>query len=139
MQEQYDVDAWYAAVNWMLTGESYADTYKDGLFGGRMKPKNDFTGTGSGWGAWEIGARLSKFDGSDFANAQTDSVATITTPAVVAEYNESKSYTFGLKFIPNPNARYMISYVKTNMDCVAGVVCTADEEKAINLRAQFDF
>jgi phosphate-selective porin OprO/OprP len=137
--QSYDVDAWYAAVNWMLTGESYADTYKDGLFGGRMKPKNDFTGTGAGWGAWEIGARLSKFDGSDFASTQTASSTTITAPATVAEYNEAKSYTVGLKFIPNPNSRYMISYVKTNMDCVAGIACTADEEKAINLRAQFDF
>ncbi len=137
--QSYDVDAWYAAVNWMISGESYADTYKDGLFGGRMKPKNDFTGTGSGLGAWEIGVRLSKFDGSDFAAAQTATSTTITAPVVVAEYNEAKSYTFGLKFIPNPNSRYMISYVKTDMDCVATVTCTSDEEKAVNLRAQFDF
>jgi len=138
--KSYDVNAWYAAVNWMITGENYADTYKNGVFGGRTKPKNDFTGTGPGWGAWEIGARLSKFDGSDFSSTQTaSSVSVTTTPATVGEYNEAKSYTIGLKFIPNPNVRYMLNYIKTDMDCVAGIVCTADEEKAVNLRAQFDF
>lgn len=136
--KSYDVNAWYAAVNWMITGEDYASTYKDGMFGGRLKPKSDFSPSG-GWGAWEIGARYSKLDASDFAAAQTATVYNVTAPAAVGEFNEAKSWTLGLKWIPNPNVRYLLNYVKTDLDCVAGVTCTNDEEKALNMRAQFDF
>lgn len=135
--DNYDIKAWYAAVNWMITGEQYSSVYKGGAFGGRMKPKNDFVGTGSGWGAWELGARFSKLDASDFDRAQTATV--FNTTGNVGEFNEAKAYTVGLKWIPNQNVRYMLNYVKTDMECVAGVVCTDDEETAINLRAQFDF
>lgn len=138
--KSYDVDAWNASVSWMITGEGYADTYKNGLFGGRMKPKNDFAGVGTGWGAWELGARFSKVDATDFSSAQTATVFNATTvPATVGEFDEAKSYTVGLKWIPNPNVRYLLNYIKTDMNCVSGVVCTNDEEKAVDLRAQFDF
>lgn len=139
--KSYDVDAWNASVSWMITGEGYAGTYKNGLFGGRLKPKNDFTGvSGAGWGAWELGARFSKVDATDFASAQTATAFNTTTvPATVGEFNEAKSYTVGLKWIPNANVRYLLNYVKTDMNCVSGVTCTNDEEKAVNLRAQLDF
>lgn len=137
--QSYDIDAWYASVSWMITGESYADTYKDGLFGGRMKPKNEFVAPGApGFGAWELGARYSEYDASDFVAAQT----AVITPLVagnVAEFNGAKAYTVGVKWIPNPNVRYLLDYVKTDMDCVAGVACVTDSEKAVNFRAQFDF
>jgi phosphate-selective porin OprO/OprP len=135
--DDYDIKAWYAAVNWMITGEHYATVYKDGAFGGRMKPKNDFLGFGSGPGAWEIGARFSKLDASDFEAAQTATV--YNTTGNTGEFNEAKAYTIGLKWIPNQNVRYLLNYVKTDMECVAGVVCTNDKESAVNLRAQFDF
>ncbi|MDP3332799.1 MAG: porin [Methylococcaceae bacterium] len=141
--QSYDIDAWYAAVNWNITGESYADVYKDGLFGGRLKPKSEFSPRDGkyGWGAWEIGARYSKLDASDFAAAQTNRV--FITPGSSAnnatKFNEADAITLGLKWIPSPNVRYMLNYVTTDMDCVSGVVCTNDEEKAINLRAQIDF
>lgn len=139
--DSYDIKAWYASVSWMITGENYADTYKNGMFGGRTKPKNEFIAPGApGWGAWEIGARYSKLDASDFESAQTATVYNVTTtPATVGEFNEADSWTVGLKWIPNPNVRYLLNYVKTDLDCVTGVVCTNDEEKALNLRAQIDF
>ena len=59
---QADVDTAYVEALWLLTGEKYADAYKKGAFGA-IKPKNEFNfDTGSGWGAWEIGARLDFFD-----------------------------------------------------------------------------
>jgi len=57
-----DVDTAYVEALWLVTGEKYADSYKKGAFGA-IKPKNEFNfDTGSGWGAWEIGARLDFFD-----------------------------------------------------------------------------
>lgn len=139
--KSYDIKSWYAALNWMVTGENYADTYKNGMFGGRMKPKNEFVAPGApGFGAWELGIRFDKLDASDFQNAQTDPVFNVTkAPASVGEFNEAKSWTVGVKWIPNANVRYLVNYVKTDMDCVNGVNCTNDEEKAVNLRAQIDF
>jgi phosphate-selective porin OprO/OprP len=113
------------------------------LFGGRLKPKSEFSPSEGkyGWGAWEIGARYSKLDAKDFGSAQTNRV--FITPGSstnnVSKFNEADAITLGLKWIPSPNVRYMLNYVMTDMDCVAGVACTNDEEKAVNLRAQIDF
>lgn len=140
--EEMEVKAWYASVNWLVTGENYADTYKDGMFGGRIKPKNEFVAPGApGLGAWELGLRFSKFDASDFkAGNLADVYSTkLDGTAQDGKFNEAKSYTFGVKWIPNANVRYLLNYVKTDMDCVDGFICTDDEEKAINLRAQLDF
>ncbi|MDD2832826.1 MAG: porin [Methylotenera sp.] len=138
--ESKDITAWYAAVNWMITGESYADVYKNGLFGGRMKPKNNFDPKAGKWGAgaWEIGARYSKMDASDFSlGAETADVFNGTGEN--GKFNEADAWTIGLKWIPSPNVRFLANYVTTDMDCVKGFVCTEDKEKAVNLRAQIDF
>ncbi|MDP1523028.1 MAG: porin [Methylotenera sp.] len=142
-----DITAWYAAVNWMITGENYADVYKGGMFGGRMKPKNNFDPKAGKWGtgAWEIGARYSKLDASDFKAADLVNAygvnAAIPAAGIAAQnkFNEVDAWTIGLKWIPSPNVRFMANYVTTSMDCAAGVVCTEDKEKAVNLRAQLDF
>ncbi|NOU39717.1 MAG: hypothetical protein HOO85_00415 [Methylotenera sp.] len=142
-----DITAWYAAVNWMITGENYADVYKGGLFSGRMKPKNEFDPKNgkSGWGAWEIGARYSKLDASDFQRGDLVSAYGATTGVAKSgtssqnKFNEVDAWTIGLKWIPSPNVRFMANYVTTNMDCAANVVCTEDKEKAVNLRTQIDF
>ncbi|MEI2615624.1 MAG: porin [Methylotenera sp.] len=138
--QEKDITAWYAAVNWMITGESYADVYKGGLFGGRMKPKNNFDPKAGKWGAgaWEIGARYSKLDASDFSlGAETADVFNGTNEN--GKFNEADAWTLGLKWIPSPNVRFLANYVTTDMDCVKGFVCTEDKEKAVNLRAQIDF
>jgi phosphate-selective porin OprO/OprP len=145
-----DITAWYAAVNWMITGENYADVYKGGMFGGRMKPKNNFDPKAGKWGtgAWEIGARYSKLDASDFkatdlANPYIVSGSAIPTSTTGAAgqnlFNEVDAWTIGLKWIPSPNVRFMANYVTTSMDCAATLGCTEDKEKAVNLRAQVDF
>jgi len=127
-----EIDAYYINASWNITGESYAPVYKNGLMGGRLIPKNDFA-AGNGWGAWEVLARYSSFDAKDDWTA----AAGFTTKA--------KSYTAGIKWITDPNTRFLLNYVYTDFDTpvtggYAGLpVATYENEKAINFRAQFDF
>jgi len=127
-----EIDAYYVNLSWNITGESYAPVYKNGLMGGRLIPKNDFA-AGNGWGAWEVLGRYSSFDAKDDWTA----VAGYTTKA--------HSYTAGIKWITDPNTRFLLNYVYTDFDTpitggVAGLpVATYGNEKAINFRAQFDF
>jgi phosphate-selective porin OprO/OprP len=105
----------------------------------RMSPKNNYTGLGSnGWGAWEIGARYSKFNAQDVA---------VTAGQFV---NQAHSYSVGLKWIVDPNTRFLMDYIYTDYQDkfinynVLGVATAAgsggtDNEKSVNMRAQFDF
>jgi len=139
-----DINAWYVNASYMLTGESYASAYKGGLMD-RMNPKADFLGLGKpGWGAWEIGVRYSKFDAKDFDtnNAAINGSTNMSS-------NDVHSYTAGIKWITDPNTRFMLDYVFTdfnkaitgsleNVATTAGVTPYSNE-KAVNFRAQFDF
>ena len=62
------IDAWYASVNWLITGERYADNYRNGAFG-RIRPNANFSPNAAGMGAWELGLRYTNFDASDFKNS----------------------------------------------------------------------
>ena len=138
-----DIDAYYINASYMLTGETYASAYKGGLMD-RMIPKADFLGFGKpGWGAWEVGVRYSKFDATDFD--KTSGTLFTTTPA-----NDVHSYTAGIKWITDPNTRFMLDYVYTDFNgyitgfvadskAAASVGSSYSNEKAVNFRAQFDF
>jgi phosphate-selective porin OprO/OprP len=144
-----EITAGYIGVSYMLTGENYASAYKNGLMD-RMSPKNNYTGLGSsGWGAWEIGARYSKFDASDFtigADAAADLVSGASTQKV-------DSYTVGIKWIPEPNTRFLVDYIYTDFNAAITGTTTGStpsnagltfnraytSESSINMRAQFDF
>lgn len=124
-----DIKTWYADINWLITGESYADSYKSGIFG-RINPKNNFDEK-SGWGAFELGLRYSKFDASDFKAILASQ--TINT-------SEADAWTVGAKWILNPNARLLLNYIQTNFDTDLVIDGKPDDkEKAVNLRAQYDF
>lgn len=130
-----DITASYVEALWLITGESYADSYKGGKFD-RIRPKNDFNPSGSGWGALEAGLRFSKFDASEFKTTNAAGTGVLTAGLT----NEADSWTLGLKWLPTPNSRFLLNYVDTDFDTpvtVNGV--TEDGEKAITLRAQFDF
>ena len=127
-----DIKAWYAGLTWLVTGESYADTYKSGVFG-RIKPKNNFDDKG-GWGAFELGLRYSEFDASDFKAILTPPTATI------AFTSEANAWTAGGKWVVNPNARLMLNYIHTKFDTDIRVNGKLDDaEDAVVLRAQYDF
>ncbi len=130
-----EITAWYANLSWMVTGESYAEAYKDGLMD-RLHPKNDFVDLNApGSGAIELGLRYSSVDASDF---------TVATANVVggAYTRKADSWTGGAKWIMNPNTRFLLNYIHTNFDTPIRVTNTTgltSEENAINFRAQFDF
>ena len=144
-----DVKTYYAEALWTLTGEKWADRYKAGAFGA-MKPKVEFNSDNFTGGAWEVGARYSKFDASDFnITALTD--ATVASGSSVnnglqtkaAGYAEARAYTVGVKFIANPNFRIMADYVRTDYSNKIGNVTvsgkTYDDENAILMRTQIMF
>ena len=139
-----DVNAFYAEALWLVTGEKYADFYKNGAFGG-IKPKNSLdleTGKG-GWGALELGFRFdqveadstiqngttgllagtfltnSRVQGST-PNKNTGSLDTCSssTSGALKDCGKggAKSYTAGLKWILNPNVLFKLNYTHTKFD-----------------------
>jgi len=139
---------WYTSVVWNVTGESFSEMYKDGVFG-RLRPKNDFK-EGAGLGALELGMRYDNFDGSDFrtTNAAGTGVLlntpTSTTDGLLVATNRADSWTLGANWILNPNFRFVANFIRTNYDTavlvrVNGVNKSFDHENALNARAQFDF
>lgn len=125
-----DINAWYVEALWLVTGETYADSYKDGAWS-TIKPKANFE-PGKGSGAVEVGARYSKFDGKDWQG--------FTGVSTTASATEAESWTYGAKWILNPNTKLMLNYVRTDFDTpiVIGTKNT-DVEKAILARAQWNF
>ena len=136
-----DIKNWYADLMWMVTGESYADGYKSGVFG-RIKPKRNFDSK-DGWGALELGLRYSKFDASDFKNLLTNATTTACKKGQLTATcytSQADAWTAGAKWILNPNARIVLNYVHTMFD--TPIILNAhksDNEDAIVLRAQYDF
>jgi phosphate-selective porin OprO and OprP len=130
-----DIDAYYASLTWLVTGEHYAASYKEGTFG-RIKPGAAFR-SGDGWGALEVGLRYSRFDAGDFSAANAPGTGTIDA---TKHSNKADAVSLGLKWIPVPNARLMLNYVRTDFDTPITVNGRRDDrEQALNLRTQIDF
>lgn len=139
-----DVDAWYASALWNITGEKFADFYKEGVFGA-VKPKNNFD-FGNGGGLWQVGVRYSHFDASDFNNAIFASTTGGGTANNVSKTStnsntfEADGITLGLNFAPTPNTRFMLNYIETHFDTPILIEGDKeDKEKAVTARAQFNF
>jgi phosphate-selective porin OprO/OprP len=144
-----DLKTYYAEALWTLTGEKWADRYKAGAFGA-MKPKVEFNSDNFTGGAWEVGARYSKFDASDFnitgltgGTASTGTSLNNGLSTNATGFAEAKAYTVGVKFIANPNFRIMADYVRTDYSNKIGNVTvsgkTYDDENAILMRTQIMF
>ena len=140
-----DVDAWYASALWNITGEKFADFYKEGVFGA-VKPKNNFDFNTFSGGAWQVGIRYSHLDASDFNNATFASTAGGGTANNVSKIQtttntfEASGITLGLNFVPTPNTRFMLNYIETRFDTPILIEGSPeDKEKAITFRSQFNF
>jgi phosphate-selective porin OprO/OprP len=133
----------YAEALWILTGEKYSDAYKKGVFGS-LKPKNEFNfEKGTGWGLWELGLRVDRFDVTDTSNSgsgssrfqgATDGVTVNGATASKGKIDEcsytgdgvntaagscnggATSYTAGVKWVMNPNMMFKLNYVYTDFD-----------------------
>ena len=142
------VDSWYLSALWNITGEKFADFYKEGIFTA-VKPTNNFDFKTFSGGTWQVGVRYSKFDASDFNNATFASVNGATTSAVngsVTTTNttnstfEADAYTVGINFVPTPNTRFMLNFIETKFDTPILIEGDKeDKERAITARAQFNF
>jgi phosphate-selective porin OprO/OprP len=140
-----DIKTYYIEGLWTLTGEKHADRYKAGAFGG-IKPTKEFDASTFTGGAWELGARYSSLDASDFGNLGAASGA-ISTAAT--GFTRVKGYALGVKFLPNMNSRFMLEYVGTDFENPTGTAIAAGgidvngrketQEKALMFRTQFMF
>ena len=122
-----EIDAYYASLGWMITGEKYSDSYT--MNGMRaIKPNRPFKKGTDGLGAWELGVRYSKVDGNDLA---------------AGEFTGTKSAegkTIGLKWIPTTPVRVYLNYTETDFDTPIAIVGgTTEKEKAITLRTSVFF
>jgi len=129
------------AAFWMITGESYADFYRDAQIT-KILPRNRFArGKGGGWGAWELGLRYSRFDGDDFDSANPAGTGRLGSTSPSADSTTgAQAWTAQLKWIPNVYVRFWLDYVDTRFDTpilVNGV--STDKERAVLLRGQIDF
>lgn len=111
----------YVQGLWNITGEKHNYSNSSGTFGW-IKPNNQFSTDKGGTGAWQVGLRYSKIDGSDGLGATGTSKA--------------DAMTYGLNWIANTNVRVMLNYVLTDYAVAVGGVT---KEKALNLRAQVSF
>lgn len=129
------VKASYIQVVYNITGEKWADSYKDGAFGG-IKIKNNY-GSGNGSGALQVGLRFSTYDGTNLYDA--------TASGKRAGSEKGDTTTLGLTWFLNPNARIMLNYSMTKFDRAFRAVdldTTApldDSEKVIAIRTQVNF
>jgi len=105
----------YIALNYLITGERYADNYSLGGMKA-IKPNSPF-GNG-GMGAWEIGVRKSTFD----VDAALGGSGT---------RSGGSSTTYGIKWIPNHKVRFILNAISTDYGTT--------QEDAYILRTQLDF
>jgi len=119
-----EVDTWYVQAMWNITGEKWSDMYRGGIFRG-VTPNNNFK-PGSGWGAWQLGLRYSKYDAGDVtatpgggnriqSGALCDSGSSSTVLNGCASQNaDVYSYGIGVNWILNPMARMMFEWTRTD-------------------------
>jgi phosphate-selective porin OprO/OprP len=139
-----DIKTFYIEGLWALTGEKHADRYKAGAFGG-IKPTKEFDASTFTGGAWELGARYSSLDASDFNSGLSGGIIS----AASTGFTRVKGYTVGVKFLPNMNSRFMLEYVGTDFENPTGTAVAngginvngkmETQEKAFMFRTQFMF
>jgi phosphate-selective porin OprO/OprP len=122
-----EIDAYYGAVTWLITGEKYADFYT--LNGMRaIVPNRPFKKGAEGMGALELGVRMSKIDAGDLTAGQFTGT------------NKADAITVGLKWVPVTPVRVYLNYTQTDFDTPIAVIGgTEDSEKAITLRTSVFF
>jgi len=117
-------DAWDIGASYLLTGE-------DASFKG-VKPKNDFDLDKGGWGAWELVARYSeinldsdtfkdvngayKRDANDSSFSNTNSAYSDLSKSA----KSAKTWTAGVNWYLNTNAKISLNYAQTSFDGGAG-------------------
>jgi phosphate-selective porin OprO/OprP len=152
-QSKGDVKVYYVELIHNLTGESWAPAYRGGVIGS-IKPNSSFNFKDmTGTGAWQLAARISKYDASDFGSNNGGGTKYTSTKSVAGSSNESyelegspvgTTSTIGLNWILNPNARVMMNYSISQFKStfapvdISGVT-QGNTERIFSLRTQFNF
>jgi phosphate-selective porin OprO/OprP len=109
--QQANFDGGYGQVGWTLTGESRKYIPDTGAYSAII-PDRPFSLAEGGWGAWELGARLSYIDlNGNF----TAGLPLASQPSAVAGGKQT-SFTLGLNWYVNSNIRFMLNYVHADID-----------------------
>ena len=121
-------DAWQIAASYLITGE-------DASFKG-VKPKQDFDTDKGGWGAWELVARYSELnlDDDTFQDKAGTSFSTNTYADLSTSAKSAKSWTAGVNWYLNQNAKVQLNYEHTKFDGGAGIGITAINATGSNVR-----
>ncbi|MBC7756941.1 MAG: hypothetical protein H7Z20_09965, partial [Bdellovibrio sp.] len=121
-------EAWQIAATYLITGE-------DSSFKG-VKPKQDFDIDKGGWGAWELVARYSELnlDEDTFKNKAGNSFSTDTYANLSESAQSAKTWTAGVNWYLNQNAKVQLNYAHTKFDGGAGVGITAINAAGSNVR-----
>ena len=110
-------DAWQIAASYLLTGE-------DASFKG-VKPKSDFDLDKGGWGAWELVARYSEINLDDDTFKTPDGTSYRDGYADGSQSAKSaKTWTAGVNWYLNSNAKIALNYSQTSFDGGASSVAT---------------
>lgn len=138
-----DITAGYVSFSWVATGESFSETYRNGVFG-RIRPAREATLDDLFRGAWQASLRYSFFDGDDFQAGNPALTGQLGgnsfSPAVTRSSAGADAWTLALKWMPTANFALMLNYVRTDFDTpVTANGNVLAREDAITLRTQFDF
>jgi phosphate-selective porin OprO/OprP len=108
---QANFDGGYGQVGWTLTGESRKYIPETGAYSAII-PDHPFSLSEGGWGAWELGARISYIDLNDNFTAGLP----LTSQPGAVSGGKQTSFTLGLNWYVNSNMRFMLNYVHADID-----------------------
>jgi phosphate-selective porin OprO/OprP len=123
-------DGGYLQASYVLTGEGRKYNPGSASYGG-IVPANPFSLTGGGWGAWEIGGRVSTVDLND----------QLATANGVAGGRQTV-YTAALNWYINRNIRFMFDFLHGDITKQASSTSTVDTGAKFNafaMRTQVAF
>ncbi len=123
-------DGGYAQVGYVLTGETRTYNPATASYGG-IVPAHPFSLTAGGWGAWELGGRISTMDLND----------QLATANGVAGGRQTV-YTVGLNWYINGNVRLMFNYLHGDIAKQLSATNSGDagaDFDAIAMRTQIAF
>jgi phosphate-selective porin OprO/OprP len=138
---KYDTKTYYLEAGYFITGEKYADSYKNGVFSS-FKPKNEFDLDKRQWGAIELAFRA---EGYDVENATYTGSGGRIQGSTRGTDAGAKTYTAGIRWILNPNLVLKANYAQTNFDYafapidVTSATAVVDKERLMMVRTQYMF
>lgn len=132
---------YYVQGGWILTGETKRYKMSKAAWAG-VKPANEFSLSGGGWGALELALRYSVTDLDDNENTfQTNALG--ASEFAGFRGGREENITLGLNWYVNNNIRFMFNYIHADIDRFsvgqsvgAGGLQTGDTFDIYALRAQ---